>query len=144
VVCALFSGARLAVASAGDSRAYLLADGQLRQLTRDDTWAATILAGDPQTNPAARAAHPMRHVLTNVIGARDQGDVHLSEHDLAGGEMILLCSDGLHGVVDDATLQGVLTAGGAPSDIVPQLIELALARGVKDNVTAVLARYSGD
>jgi protein phosphatase len=141
VVCALFCEARLVVASAGDSRAYLLAEGKLRQLTRDDTWAATVLAGEPPTNPAARA---MRHVLTNVIGAREQGDVHLSEHDLAGGEMVLLCSDGLHGVVDDTTLHDVLTGGGTPSEIVPHLIELAVARGVKDNVTAVLARYSGD
>ena len=144
VVGALISGARLAVASAGDSRAYLFTDGQLTQLTRDDTWAATVLAGEPQTNPAARAAHTMRHVLTNVIGAREQADVHLSEHDLTGGEMILLCSDGLHGVLDDATLHAVLTAGGTPPEIVPHLIDLALSRGVKDNVTAVLARYSGD
>jgi protein phosphatase len=143
VVCALFSEARLVVASAGDSRAYLFADGHLRQLTRDDTWAATVLGGEPKTNPA-RQAQTMRHVLTNVIGAREQADVQLSEHGLAGGEMILLCSDGLHGVLDDATLHAALSAGGPPSEIVPHLVELALSRGVKDNVTAVLARYSGD
>ena len=144
VVCALFSDARVVVASAGDSRAYLFADGQLTQLTRDDTWAATVLAGEPQTNPSGRAAQTMRHVLTNVIGAREQADVHLSEHGLSGGEMILLCSDGLHGVLDDAALRDVLMAGGTPAEIVPQLIEMAVSRGVKDNVTAVLARYSGD
>jgi PPM family protein phosphatase len=144
VVCALVSGPRLTVASAGDSRAYLFTGGQLTQLTRDDTWAATVLAGEPLTNPGARTAHTMRHVLTNVIGAREQADVHLSEHDLAGGDMILLCSDGLHGVLDDATLHAVLSAGGTPPEIVSRLVELALSGGVKDNVTAVLARYSGD
>jgi len=83
-------------------------------------------------------------VLTNVLGAREEADVHVSEHDLSGGEMILLCSDGLHGVLDDSTLQAVLSAGGTPGEIVPQLIETALAQGAKDNVTAVLARYDGE
>ena len=69
----------------------------------------------------------------------EQADVKVSEHDLRGGEMILLCSDGLHGVLDDRTLLMILSAGGTPVDIVPQLIETALARGARDNVTAVLA-----
>ena len=83
----------------------------------------------------------MRHVLTNVVGAREQADVHLSEHDLIGGETILLCSDGLHGVVEDATIAGTLAAGGTLEEIVPRLIDAAIAGGTKDNVTALLARY---
>ena len=110
VVGALISGKRLAVAHAGDSRLYLFANGQLTQLTRDDTWAATILATQGPTNPGAAPARSMRHVLTNVIGAREQAEVHLHEFDLAGGEMILLCSDGLHGVVEDSTLKEMLVA----------------------------------
>ena len=82
VVGALISGDRLAVANAGDSRLYLFADGRLTQLTRDDTWAATVLAGAARIRPAARPSTSMRHVLTNVLGAREQADVHLSEHDL--------------------------------------------------------------
>ena len=132
------------MASAGDSRLYLLADGRLTQLTRDDTWAATVLAAQGKSGPAGRLPSSMRHVLTNVLGAREEADVHVSEHDLSGGEMILLCSDGLHGVLDDSTLQMMLSAGGSPVEIVPQLIEAALTRGAKDNVTAVLARYDGE
>jgi protein phosphatase len=86
----------------------------------------------------------MRHVLTSVLGAREQVDVHVSEHDLSGGEMILLCSDGLHGVMADDELHGMLSAGGTPAEIVPQLIDAALTRGARDNVTAVLVRFRGE
>jgi len=144
VVGALISGRRLAVANAGDSRLYLFAGGRLSQLTHDDTWAATVLAAQGNSSLAGPPPPSMRHVLTNVLGAREEADVHMSEHDLMGGELILLCSDGLHGVLDDGTLQTMLSAGGTPKEIVPQLIETALARGAKDNVTAVLARYDGE
>ena len=144
VVAAMIAGNRLVVAHAGDSRLYLFAKGGLTQLTRDDTWAATILAAQGEPNPAAPPPRSMRHVLTNVIGAREQADVHLGEFDLAPGDMILLCSDGLHGVLDDETLGAMLRDGHGPADIVPTLIDTALARGVKDNVTAVVARYQGE
>ena len=81
------------IASVGDSRVYMLANGSLTQLTSDDSWAATLLAQDPRLKPEDVANHPMRNVLTNVLGAREQIDIHLSEHDLAPGDAILLCSD---------------------------------------------------
>jgi PPM family protein phosphatase len=142
VVGALISGTRLAVANAGDSRLYIFADGSLTQLTRDDTWAATVLASQRGTDAAA-PPESMRRVLTNVVGAREQADVRITEHDLKGGEMILLCSDGLHGVLDDSTLLKLLSAGGMPSDIVSRLIAAALAGGARDNITAVVARFDG-
>lgn len=144
VVGAFISGSRLAVANAGDSRLYLFAGGRLTQLTFDDTWAATVLAARGDSKRAGQPAQSMRHVLTNVLGAREQADVHLSEHDLSGGEMLLLCSDGLHGVLDDNTLELMLGAGGTPAEIVPRLIEAALTRGATDNVTAVVVRYDGE
>jgi serine/threonine protein phosphatase PrpC len=144
IVGAFISGTRLTVANAGDSRLYLFSKGLLTQLTSDDTWAATLLATQGDSNPAVRPAQSMRHVLTNALGAREQAEVHLSEHDLGGGEMILLCSDGLHGVIDDSTLQAMLSVPGTPLEIVPKLIDAALARGAKDNVTAVLVRYDGE
>ena len=143
VVGAFISGTCLTVANAGDSRLYLFVDGRLTQLTVDDTWAATVLAGQGASDPATRPSEAMRHVLTNVLGAREQADVHLSEHNLSGGELILLCSDGVHGVLDDRALQAILSAGGTPLDIVPRVIETALARGARDNVTAVVVRYDG-
>jgi serine/threonine protein phosphatase PrpC len=143
VVAALISGSRMAVASAGDSRLYIFTDGSLSQLTRDDTWAATILASPEHAARGAVSPRTMRHVLTNVIGARDQADVHLKEYDLHGGETILLCSDGLHGVLEDETMAAIVSAGGTPAEIVQRLIDEALTRGAKDNVTALLAQYDG-
>ncbi|HWK09718.1 MAG TPA: protein phosphatase 2C domain-containing protein [Vicinamibacterales bacterium] len=142
VVAALIAGSRLAVAHAGDSRLYLLANGELKQMTRDDTWAATVLAaqGDGKGVPPPRS---MKHVLTNVIGAREQADVHLGEYDLSPGDMILLCSDGLHGALDDAAL-GEMMSSGAPADIASRMVDGALARGAKDNVTAVVVRFEGE
>jgi PPM family protein phosphatase len=144
IVGALISGSRLSVGHAGDSRLYLFAEGTLTRLTADDTWAATVLKGKPDSEPSRSPAHPMRHVLTNVLGAQDHIDVHMSEHDLQGGEMILLCSDGLHNVVDDDMLCEVLSRDTVPANIVAQLIQMALAGGGRDNVTAVVARYDGE
>jgi protein phosphatase len=86
----------------------------------------------------------MRHVLTNVIGVRDQAEVHLNEYDLHGGEVLLLCSDGVHNVVDDATLRDLVSRDAPPSEIVEDLIETAIAQGARDNVTAVVIQYHGD
>jgi serine/threonine protein phosphatase PrpC len=145
IVSALLAGSRLTVAHAGDSRAYLFANGALRRLTSDDTWESTVLAAQAES-PAQppSSPHPMRHVLTNVLGARETAAVHVSEHELDGGERILLCSDGLHGVVDDEVLRELLAGEDAPAVIVPRLIDAALSRGGRDNVTAVLIHYNGE
>jgi protein phosphatase len=141
VVCGLVAGNRLSVGHAGDSRLYVLNNGTLTQLTTDDTWEATVLAGGSE--PGASSRH-MRHVLTNVLGAQEAAVIHLREHDLHGGEIILLCSDGLHNVVDDRELANVLGTDGPLADVAARLIDAALARGGRDNITAVLARYQGD
>jgi protein phosphatase len=144
IVSALVAGSRLTVAHAGDSRAYLSANGTLRRLTSDDTWEATVLAAQPDAESKPPSPHPMRHVLTNVLGARETAAVHISEHELDGGERILLCSDGLHGVVDDEALRDLLALDEPPAVVVPRLIEAALSRGGRDNVTAVLIQYIGE
>ena len=143
VVAALIGDHRLSVGHAGDSRAYLLADGEWRQLTTDDTWAATVLAERPDLQ-ATGSTQSMRHVLTNIIGVRDEANVHLAEYDLRGGELILLCSDGVHNVVDDATLRDLVSRDAPPLEIVEQIIATALAHGTRDNITAIVIRYDGD
>ena len=143
VVAALVSGTRLAVVNAGDSRLYVFHDGRLTQLTHDDTWAATLLAAQAGDQPGAAPAVSTRHVLTNVVGAREQTDVHVAEQDLVSGDMLLLCSDGLHGVVDDEQLSAMLAGGGGTADIAATMIKAAIERGVRDNVTAVVARFEG-
>lgn len=139
VVSALISGNRLTVGYAGDSRLYLLSNGIITQLTVDDTWA-TALSLDPEANGTDVSSHPMRHVLTNVIGARDHADVHLQEHDLRSGDTLLLCSDGLHNALDQDRLRELMGRNGSLADLVSQMIDAALANGSRDNVTAVVVR----
>ena len=145
VVCALIRDSHLTVGHVGDSRLYLLSNGVLTAQTRDDTWAATILGGLGQADdPGAIARHPMKHVLTNVLGAREQADIHILERELQDGDMLLLCSDGIHNVLDDPTLSRLM-AGDTPVDVVANsMIEAAIERRTRDNVTAIVLRYSSD
>lgn len=138
VVAMVIEEDQCAFSGVGDSRIYLWADGRLEQLTRDDSWVATVLAREPAMDEAALAAHPMRHVLTNVIGAREPIEMDVHERALRGGERFLLCSDGLHGVLDDAELERVLASSAAPPAMADDLIRQALDRNVSDNVTALV------
>ena len=141
IVGALVNGEQMAVAHVGDSRLYLVRRGRIRQLTADDSWAATILAHDPRLNAADIAKHPMRNVLTNVLGARDHTDIHLSERQLSSGEMLLLCSDGVHNVLDESTLCALMSQDASLESIARSVIAAALERGTRDNVTVIVARY---
>jgi len=144
IVSLLVNGSRMSIGHVGDSRLYVLGDGQLEQVTHDDSWAATLLAQDPKIGPADIAHHPLRHVLTNVLGAREQVDIHLTERDLKGGEVILLCSDGLHGVMDSDAVRDILLRTPDVEGAARQLVEAAMERGSRDNVTALLVRYEAD
>ena len=141
IVAARISGGRLAVAHAGDSRLYLLIGRTLTQLTQDDSWMATMLARDPQTDPLLLEHHPMRNALTNVVGGKSRTEVHVVERSLAGGELLLLSTDGVHGVLDDRRLQRLVLDDDEPRAIAHGVIRAALARGSRDNCTAVVARY---
>jgi PPM family protein phosphatase len=143
IVGALVNGGTIAVAHVGDSRLYVVRKGRIQQLTADDSWAATILAHDPRLNAADIARHPMRNVLTNVLGARDQVDVHVAEHEFGPGDVALLCSDGLHGVVDDTTIAQIATNQRDLQVAARQMVDCALEKGSRDNVTALLFRVDG-
>ncbi|HXE80561.1 MAG TPA: protein phosphatase 2C domain-containing protein [Vicinamibacterales bacterium] len=142
IVCALITGRRLVIGHVGDSRLYLLNGSGLRQMTQDDTWAAAVLAHGHST--ASASQHPMRHVLTNVLGAREQTEPHVTEHDLVGGETLLLCSDGLYGSVPDAAILDVLKRARAADEAAARLVQMALDAGTRDNVTALVVRYEVD
>jgi serine/threonine protein phosphatase PrpC len=140
----LITDERVGYGHVGDSRLYALADDGFRQVTRDDTWVATILANDPTMTPADVARHPMRHVLTNVLGAREQVEVQLAEFHLMPDALFLLCSDGLYGMVKDDAIEQVMRAGGSLDAMGKQLLQAALDGGGHDNVTAVLVRNTGN
>jgi protein phosphatase len=141
-VCALMSGPELTVAHVGDSRLYLFSGETLTQMTKDDSWVAgAVSLGHDQS---ALRTHPHRHVLTNVLGVETQTEVHLAERVLTGGDLLLLCSDGLHGSLDHETLQQLV---GGPGDLETRahaLVSAAFEAGSRDNVTALLARYVPD
>jgi serine/threonine protein phosphatase PrpC len=136
----LITEERVAYGHVGDTRLYMLEDDAYRQVTRDDTWVATILANDPTMTPADVAKHPMRHVLTNVLGAREQVEVQLGEFRLKPGALYLLCSDGLYGMVTEDLIERVMRAGGPLDAMGGELIQAALDGGGHDNITAVLVR----
>ena len=94
----------------------------------DDSWVITMLARDPEADAASLAIHPMRHVLTNAIGAREETEVEIGERVLVDGEVLLLCSDGLHGGLNDETLAGIMGSGVEVAAAAQQLRDATLDR----------------
>jgi protein phosphatase len=137
IVAALVLDNQLSIAHVGDSRMYHSANGQIVQLTRDDSWAARVLVQQP-ASPSAEP-HPMRHVLTNVLGARDTTDIHVQERPIVAGDVFLLCTDGLHGSLDDQAIHALLAAPTAADRTADALVRAAIERGSRDNVTALVA-----
>lgn len=134
-------GDELFVFHVGDSRAYLFRDGALRQLTRDHT-VARALADAGQITPEQVATHRKRNVLYNVLGTQSSDvQVEIGQVRLEDGDVLLLCSDGLTDMLDDGELADVLGRIADPEAACDALIELALARGGRDNVTVLAARY---
>ncbi len=140
IVVALIDNETLTFCGVGDSRIYLLSGNVLQQITHDDSWVATVLARDPEFDRAQLAHHPMRHVLTNVLGAREDTEVEVGERPLRKGEQLLLCSDGLYGGLDDAAMQILLSSPGGLKDLGDRLVAASLERGGTDNITVVLVR----
>jgi protein phosphatase len=142
VVATVVTGSVMTIGSAGDSRCYLLRSGELKQLTRDDSWVSAAL-GEGILNSDDVEHHPLRNVITKAVGARDTIDLDLVEHHLQGGDLLMLCSDGLHGMINDAEIHRQLTA--APSTLEAasaRLVDAANEAGGRDNVTVVLLRYA--
>lgn len=129
---------QLALAHVGDSRGYLLHEGALEQLTRDDTAVEeAVEAGILERGDAAH--HPERHLLVNVVGADPSVSVAAPQpRPVSPGDRVLLCSDGLTEVCDADTITAVLEGSEHADEATAQLIERALERGAPDNVTVVV------
>ena len=144
IVASVVERNRLSVAHAGDSRFYLLSDGGLRQVTHDDSWIAAMVAHNP-ADRGRYAEHPMRGALTNVIGAKRRTDVHVVEETLCGGELLVLTTDGVHAVLEGEPLERVIMDSAEDvRELAENLVATALARGSRDNCTALVARYLRD
>jgi len=141
VVAAVVEGGRVAFSGVGDSRIYSFTGNELTQITKDDSWVVMLMK-ESGLDASAFDKHPMRHVLTSVVGARPELDVEVEEMDLVDGQTLLFCSDGLLGGVSDDDIAGVLRSQPALDKAAETLVALGVERDGKDNVTVALARYS--
>jgi protein phosphatase len=134
-----FAGSRLGVVHIGDSRAYLLRDGELSQITRDHTFVQGLV--DEGRITAEQASHhPHRSLIMRALDGRGgRVDLDLSVREAREGDRYLVCSDGLSDVVSFETIQQTLTEASGPDDAADDLIELALRAGGPDNVTCLVA-----
>jgi PPM family protein phosphatase len=136
----MVEGRRLHIAHVGDSRAYLLRGGQIQQLTDDHTLVQHLI-DEGQITPEEAATHPQRSIITRAIGVARDVEVDSMTLDLQPGDQILLCSDGLTGVVSDEAICKALVGEDDEDTIIADLIDQANAGGGPDNITLVLLRY---
>jgi PPM family protein phosphatase len=139
LVAALEMGNDVLVASVGDSRVYIYENGTLSAITEDQTWVNEVgrrLGLDEES----LKTHPMRHVLTMAIGVSDQLRVLTYLIKPAPGLQVLLCSDGLHGVAEDAELSQTLGSSISLETKCQKLIEAARKHGGPDNITAIIMK----
>ena len=127
------------IGQVGDSRVYLLRDGALRQVTKDHSYVQEQVDAGLLTPEQARY-HPYSNVITRCVGANESVDVDLFKGDVLPGDVFLVASDGLTGMVDDRRLQQILLARSSPGRIVDALIAEANGRGGLDNITAIVVQ----
>ncbi|HYX23292.1 MAG TPA: Stp1/IreP family PP2C-type Ser/Thr phosphatase [Thermoanaerobaculia bacterium] len=137
VVGLLLAGQTAAVAHVGDSRAYRLRGGRLEQLTQDHTWVNEQVVAGFLSREQARS-HPLKNVVTRALGGESDVLVDVKEWEVQAGDLFLLCSDGLTGMLSDADIRDRLASGRSLHEICRTLITDSNARGGIDNVTVVL------
>ncbi|HEU4951635.1 MAG TPA: protein phosphatase 2C domain-containing protein, partial [Holophagaceae bacterium] len=125
------------VAQVGDSRAYLLRQGELRQLTTDQTLVHDLIRQGALT-PEEAKVHPQRNMITQALGSTHPLRIPLSRLELRRGDRILCCSDGLHGEVPDERIREILCEPLPPRRLLEALVDAANAYGGRDNITGVL------
>ena len=136
---AILDGETVSIAHVGDSRIYLCRAGGLRQLTVDHTHVQNLVAMG-RVDQARAHLHPQRHLLVRAIGTDESVEVEQFSQPVCEGDTVLICSDGLHSMVDESDMLTVLQAPESVLTQCQQLVELANAAGGNDNVTVVIAR----
>jgi hypothetical protein len=122
----------------GDSRAYLLRDGRLDQITQDHTWVQRLV-DEGRITPEEAETHPQRSLLMRALDGRGAVEPDLSIREVRAGDRYLICSDGLSGPVSHQTLEETLGSFYSPEQTVQELIQLALRGGGPDNITCIVA-----
>ncbi|MFR4804420.1 MAG: PP2C family protein-serine/threonine phosphatase, partial [Eggerthellaceae bacterium] len=142
MTAAMLEGERLIIAQVGDSRAYLLHQGKLQQLTRDHSLMADMIEAGQLTPEEARS-HPNRSVITRALGSDPHTQPDLYEINVETGDRLLICSDGLSGMVCDNEIESTLARVRDPQRCASQLVNEAIANGGHDNVTVIVADVTG-
>ena len=129
---------RAVIGHVGDSRAYLLRDGELRRLTSDHSWVNEQVKLGLLSDEAAQR-HPMRNIVTRALGSRTEATAEVREEGMRPGDVFLLCSDGLNTMVPDTEIEAILRrAGKSPEHACRELVSRANERGGEDNTTVVV------
>lgn len=142
VTAAILEGERLLVAQVGDSRAYLFHNGKLQQITRDHSLMADLIEAGKITPEEARV-HPQRSVITRALGSDPLMRPDIYEIDVATGDKLLLCSDGLSSMITNEQIEAVMRRTADPQRCAAQLVNEAIAAGGYDNVTVIVADVTG-
>ena len=142
LTAAILEKERLVIAQVGDSRAYLLHNGSLQQLTRDHSLMADMIEAGQLTEAEARV-HPNRSVITRAIGSDPHMQPDLYELNVETGDRLLLCSDGICSMIEDHEIASIMRQAPSAQSCADQLVEAALAAGGFDNATAVVVDVEG-
>ena len=142
MTAAMLEGERLVIAQVGDSRAYLLHQGKLQQLTRDHSLMADMIEAGQLTPEEART-HPQRSVITRALGSDAHLHPDIYEINVETGDRLLICSDGLSGMIFDDQIENTLRRVQDPQRCASQLVNAAIAAGGHDNVTVIVADVTG-
>jgi len=140
VVACLIEGSQVTMAHVGDSRAYRLNDQGIKQLTKDHSWVADQVENGLLTADEAKR-HPFRNVITQALGNGIDLEVVVRDFEIADGETLLLCSDGLTGMVPDDRILSIFNQASNLQGAVNGLISKAIENGGEDNVTVVLVKH---
>jgi len=143
LTAARIEGTNALIAHVGDSRAYLLRDGLLRQLTSDHTLVARMVKSG-EISEAEADVHPHKNVLTRALGTDEQVEVDEDSIALADGDRLLLCSDGLTGMVTEDQIQAILENSDQPQQAADRLVKAANRAGGIDNITVVVLDAIGE
>ena len=130
-------------AQLGDSRAYLVRNGSITQMTRDQSLVAQLIDSGAISSQEAKT-HPQRNVILQAVGVRRQVDVVISATQLKRGDQVVLCSDGLWGKVEAEEIRELLEKRLEPKSTCQSLVQLARERGGEDNITIIVAYFDGE
>ncbi|MDO4182079.1 MAG: Stp1/IreP family PP2C-type Ser/Thr phosphatase [Coriobacteriia bacterium] len=142
MTAAMLEGERVCIAQVGDSRAYLLHQGELQQITRDHSLMADLIEAGQITEEEARV-HPNRSVITRALGSNPSMKPDIYEINVEAGDRLLLCSDGLSSMITNEEIQRIMAHTSDPQRCASQLVNEAVAAGGFDNITVIVVNIEG-